>query len=731
MLTQKIGDSKTHTVPLTWAEASFSPSADWAFVFTAKRSAAHPDSQAVFQKASGAGVTVTGSNAAIAVLPADSASLTADVSLVCDLQGQNAVTGEIRTVWADVLKFKRDVTRLTQTSVPVHTTELPVPFAADSAAIAAALGYAPADAAHSHDLLDSAASDATPNTLVMRNAEGGASFGENTTFASGSGNAGSFYSIYGNAGRFEADAGNGGSFYSGSGNAGYFISNSGTGGIFISGDGPYHAEFGALYDDRSFVARLLGAFGWWRGAYTLMVSAVDTLTANRVQRYQDKDGTIALTDDAPTAHKSSHATGGSDALTPSDIGAASAEALTTKADLVGGVIPTSQIPALAVTSFLGTVASEAAMLLLDGQSGDWCNRSDVSMAYVLTGSPSSDIANWQAINYPAAPVLSVNGQAGTVVLAASDVGAATAAQGAKADTAFITAASEKTTPADADQFGITDSAAGGALKRLSFANLWARIKGLIEGTALTFTTRPAGPASGVPAANDLLTRTDSDRRVLKHLRSVVYSFDSGWTATVTTGGSVNQLQGALRLDGANGTAAGAATASLAGIRSGIGVNPQTNFSGIDFANPVNINFAFRTRNFAIASSLNWAAIFGQLETTAAGIANMVKTGANASIGWVGLRCLAGNVRIVAVNGTSAVAESGVIDTCVDGYNSKAYRLEVAGGTVNCYSGAGVLLGSLSSNVPTTTKEYGPAILVESSATTNQIGIIVQHLSLDW
>jgi hypothetical protein len=65
-----------------------------------------------------------------------------------------------------------------------------------------------------------------------------------------------------------------------------------------SGNGAnYHATFGNSGDDRSFVARLLGALGWWRGAYTLMVSAVDTLTADRVQRFPDKDGTIALTSD--------------------------------------------------------------------------------------------------------------------------------------------------------------------------------------------------------------------------------------------------------------------------------------------------------------------------------------------------------------------------------------------------------------------------------------------------
>lgn len=99
-------------------------------------------------------------------------------------------------------------------------------------------------------------------------------------------------------------------------------------------------------------------------------------------------------------------------------------ALAAKADLVGGVIPTSQIPALAVTEFLGSVASQAAMLALTGQRGDWCIRTDVNRSYVLIADVASVLANWQYIETPGSPVTSVNGQTGVIVLAATDVGAA-------------------------------------------------------------------------------------------------------------------------------------------------------------------------------------------------------------------------------------------------------------------------------------------------------------------
>lgn len=99
-------------------------------------------------------------------------------------------------------------------------------------------------------------------------------------------------------------------------------------------------------------------------------------------------------------------------------------ALGGKADLVGGVIPSSQIPSIALTEYLGTVASVAAMLALSGQQGDWAIRSDSGTTWVITGDPTV-LGGWTQIVAPggAAPVLSVNSQTGAVVLSASDVGA--------------------------------------------------------------------------------------------------------------------------------------------------------------------------------------------------------------------------------------------------------------------------------------------------------------------
>ena len=57
--------------------------------------------------------------------------------------------------------------------------------------------------------------------------------------------------------------------------------------------------------------------------------------------------------------------------------------LSLKADLVGGGVPTSQLPAISVSEFLGVVESEAEMLALSGQKGGYCIRNDLSMLVTI------------------------------------------------------------------------------------------------------------------------------------------------------------------------------------------------------------------------------------------------------------------------------------------------------------------------------------------------------------
>lgn len=98
--------------------------------------------------------------------------------------------------------------------------------------------------------------------------------------------------------------------------------------------------------------------------------------------------------------------------------------LAAKADLVGGVVPSSQIPAIA-TGQTTTVASQAAMLAQTGaqvQPGDVTIRSDLSGRRFLLGAANpSVLGNWISLETPDG-VSSVNGQQGAVVLAKGDIG---------------------------------------------------------------------------------------------------------------------------------------------------------------------------------------------------------------------------------------------------------------------------------------------------------------------
>lgn len=90
----------------------------------------------------------------------------------------------------------------------------------------------------------------------------------------------------------------------------------------------------------------------------------------------------------------------------------------------GGLIPVAQLPPIALSEYLGTVASQAAMLALTGQRGDWCIRTDTSPSstWVLNAEPSSTLANWTQLPQPAIPVTSVAGKTGAVTLVKGDVG---------------------------------------------------------------------------------------------------------------------------------------------------------------------------------------------------------------------------------------------------------------------------------------------------------------------
>lgn len=101
--------------------------------------------------------------------------------------------------------------------------------------------------------------------------------------------------------------------------------------------------------------------------------------------------------------------------------AALTSALMSKADLINNVIPTSQIPSIAVVQYLGQVATEAAMLALRGEGGDWCIRTDSFTQWVIIANNGAAFSDWIQLPNGISPVSSINGQTGAVTLGTGDL----------------------------------------------------------------------------------------------------------------------------------------------------------------------------------------------------------------------------------------------------------------------------------------------------------------------
>lgn len=108
----------------------------------------------------------------------------------------------------------------------------------------------------------------------------------------------------------------------------------------------------------------------------------------------------------------------SDASKP--LSTAATNALAGKADLVGGLVPTSQLPPLAINETF-TAASQAAMLALTAQRGDMAIRTDTGRTFVLSSDSPSTLADWKEV-MAAGQVASVAGKTGVVSLVKADVG---------------------------------------------------------------------------------------------------------------------------------------------------------------------------------------------------------------------------------------------------------------------------------------------------------------------
>lgn len=124
VLTQYLGDSEVHVIPMTWNGLSFTPDENWEGIFTAKFKATDADAEAAFQKSTEAGMTLEGDMAFVTTVGIDTAALTAD-GLTCDVRLRHITTGERRTVAVVFLKLLVPRTREVAPSLPIYTTDPP------------------------------------------------------------------------------------------------------------------------------------------------------------------------------------------------------------------------------------------------------------------------------------------------------------------------------------------------------------------------------------------------------------------------------------------------------------------------------------------------------------------------------------------------------------------------------------------------------------------------------
>ncbi|MBM4525196.1 hypothetical protein GS462_11315 [Rhodococcus hoagii] len=98
--------------------------------------------------------------------------------------------------------------------------------------------------------------------------------------------------------------------------------------------------------------------------------------------------------------------------------------LANKADLdSNGILLQAQVPALALTDYLGEFSSEQRMLTdsAGGQRGDWCTRSDLGTDWKLIADDPTKLSSWREHTYPQSGVRALNGRTGSIELSTLDL----------------------------------------------------------------------------------------------------------------------------------------------------------------------------------------------------------------------------------------------------------------------------------------------------------------------
>ena len=212
-----------------------------------------------------------------------------------------------------------------------------------------------------------------------------------------------------------------------------------------------------------------------------------------------------------------------------------ATALDAKADLVGGVIPTSQIPREAMGDTV-VVASQAEMLALTPeqvQPGDLAIRTDGAGSFILKDTDPYVLGSWVRLNSPTDAVTSVNGQIGDVTISAANVGAATPQQVSDAVGAVEITAAGYADQAAGSATAAADSATASATARADAVT--ARNGAQAAQIAAAGSASQAGAAAAAAQVAQTRAEAARDEAVAARQATEAVGFDIGEVATLAPG----------------------------------------------------------------------------------------------------------------------------------------------------------------------------------------------------